>query len=165
MNTLTISMTKKLRPYTDLYIDDKIVKPKRVKRKLYKVEYQTEDTTAQIKVVTYSRMNTKLWFLIEMFYFLISVFGIFDQRFGKFCYITKCQVNVELQQNTNIGLRLIEPRNNGPVIKVDGGANVEEVFNYYSIDEKAKKHKKILRISKIITVILAIAILIICLVV
>lgn len=156
MNSLNLTLTKKLKPYTDVYIDDEIVKPKKHK-KLYKAEYITEKSSVELVIKSYSRFQTRWWFFIEMFFFLISIFGVFDQRFGKYCYTTHCKVNLKLQNETNVKLRIVAPRSEGPVVKVETDCEFEEVENIYHIDQKAKKRQKLLRVFKVLTFIAIVA--------
>ena len=162
MNILNLTLTKKLRPFTDIYLDGEIIVPKRKKRK-YVAEHSTNNDTAELVIKSYSRFQTRWWFFIEMFFFLVSIFGIFDQRFGKYCYTTHCKFKINLQSETNVKLRIISPRSNGAVVKVESDCETQEIENIYKIDEKAKKGQKTLRIFKIITalVILAVAIVLI----
>ena len=164
MNILNLTLSKKLRPYTDVYVDGEIINFKK-KKKRYIAEHSSHNETAELIIKSYSRYQTRWWFLIEMFFFLVSIFGVFDQRFGKYCYTTHCKIKLNLQSETNVKLRIITPRNNGAVVKVEGDCESEEVENIYKIDETAKKRQKILKISKIITFVAILALVVVLIVV
>ena len=157
MNNLNIILKEKLRPYTDVMIDNEIVVPKKVKKGVYKIDYPTENSSVTLHVRSYSRYQTKWWFVLEIFYFLISIFGIFDQRFDKYCYTTHCKINLGVSNQTDIKLRIVSPRNNGVVVKIESDLQVQEIENVYKIDEVAKNKQKKLIIGKAFTVLAVVA--------
>lgn len=159
MNVLDITLTKKLRPYTDIYLDGEIINVKK-RKKQYVAQHSTANSTSELTIKSYSRFQTKFWWLLEIFYFLISVFGIFDQRFGKYCYTTHCKIKLNLNEQTNIKLRVIEPRNNGAVVKVESDVDFEEIENIYKIDRGIEKKTRILRTSKIFTFLIVVALVV-----
>lgn len=154
MGNVIITLKGKMRPYTDILVNDKVLKFKKVKkqRKTYSAVYETEDNNVELLVKSYSFLHTGLWFIGEMFFFIISVFGIFDMIKSRHTYNTNCKIKVNVDGETNINLKLLNPRNNEAVIKYETDANIEEIENNYTFDAVAKKRKKILKIFKILTI-------------
>ncbi|MBO7218539.1 MAG: hypothetical protein J6V40_01020 [Clostridia bacterium] len=158
MNIVNVTLGKKLRPFTDIFIDGKLMTPKKLKgSKKTGFWHKTDKNYADIEIKTYSRFQSKMWFIVEMLFFIISVFGIFDQRFDKFCYTTHCKVRVQVNAETNVALRVITPRNNGVVARVETDVAYEAIENEYIIDRDALKKQKLLNKGKIAIVLLVIA--------
>ncbi|MBQ7351667.1 MAG: hypothetical protein IJW59_02220 [Clostridia bacterium] len=161
MKSINFKLNKKLRPYTEIYLDGKLVKPQKKSKKEYIISHSTEKDVCQLEIVSFSRFNSKLWFLMEIFYFLISIFGIFDQRFEKFCYTTHCKVNFKLREENNVLLRVVQPRNNCEAVKVETDIEYQAVENICLIDQKAKKKQKFLKFAKIAVVVIIVAVLVV----
>ena len=154
MNKMKVLLTKKLRPYTDIYVDGKLMTPKRIKEdKKNGFIYETDKPTCDIVVKSYSRYQTKLWLILEIFYFIISIFGIFDMRFDKYCYTTHCKMRVTVGENTKLVMRVIAPRNDGVVARVETDAKVEVIENEYHIDREAVKKQKLAKKCKIVLIV------------
>lgn len=150
MNNLTLTVTKKIKPYTFLTVDGEAIKPK-YKRGIGTAKIQTDKPQVEITYKCFSRFDTKLWWLLEIFYFIISVFGLFDLRFGKHEYVTNYKATLTLSEDTKVKVHIPNPKNGGPVLKLTTDANVVEESNVYEIDQKIKKRQKILLIAKIAT--------------
>ena len=163
MNVLNVTLGKKLRPYTDIFVDGKLMTPKKIKgSKKTGFSHFTKKNYADIEVRSYSRFQSKLWFIMEMFFYIISVFGIFDQKFDKFCYTTHCKIRVQTSTETNIALRVINPRNNGVVVRVETEAPYEALENEYIVDRDSVKKQKMLNKCKIALVLLVVIVAIVC---
>ncbi len=155
MNNLTLTLTKKIKPYTYLTVDGEVVKPK-FRRGVGTAKIQTEKSEVEIAYTRFSRFDSKLWWLLEIVYFLLSGFGLFDLRFGKHEYITNYKAKITLSEDTKVKIHIPNPKNGGPVLKLTTDANLIEEENAYSIDQEVKKKKKILLIAKIITAIIVV---------
>lgn len=160
MNTINFTLNKKIKPYTCVMVDGQPIKPK-FKRGIGKVEYTTENNEVELSFLKVSRFDTKLWWLLEMFYFIISIFGIFDMRFDKNEYIANCKIKLAVKEKTNVKLHLPFPKNGAPVLKVESDTEVTQESNVYEVDKTAQKKKKILNISKIITFVATIILLVV----
>ena len=152
-----------MRPYTDVYLDGQRIRPKKYSKCKYGVQYDTDKDNVELTIKSYSRLHSRFWLIIELFFFVISIFGILDEKFGKFTYETHCKINLSVNDNTNVNLRINAPLNNRKVVNCESDNKIEEIENTYIIDNVAKKRNKILSISKILTV-MAVAIGIIALV-
>ena len=159
MNIVNVTLGKKLKPFTDIFIDGKLMTPKKLKgSKKTGFSYFTDKNYADIEIKSYSRFQSKMWFVVEMFFYIISIFGIFDQRFDKFCYTTHCKIRVEATPDTKLNLRVISPRNEGVVVRVESENAFEAIENQYLIDREAAKKQKLLKKSKIVLVLAIIVI-------
>ena len=103
-----------------------------------------------------------------MFFFIFSLFGIFNTRLEKFNYLINYKATISLNEEvTNIIIKFNQIKDKQRAIEIIGAANVEEQANEYQFAEEAQKRKKKLRISRIIGVIAIIAIIavVLCLVI
>lgn len=148
-------------------IDGNEVKFKKDSYGNYTYAYSTEKDIVNIKIVNYLSINTKTWFITNFLFFLISFFGLFDQRHNKNCIVRNCEFNVKLNQdvsNFDINTFIGANKTGSATIKAD--TEYETVSNNIYVDEVAQKRYKTLKITKIYTTIaiILIALLIIFLV-
>ncbi len=159
---LTLKNAKNLSP--TILIDDKPVKLKKNAFKAYTTQYQTEKNEVSIVIQKYQELSGKLWFLMSILFFIISVFGIFDIRMGKRSTVINSKFNVKLENDiTNFNATINDIDGYKGVIYNCNGV-VEEVVNTCFEDEVVKKRKKVLLATKILLWIALIAV-VVCLVV
>lgn len=158
MNKLNLTLTRKLKPYSYISIDGEPIDPVYKKgSKSGSAVIETEKQEVTLSYSQVSRFDSKFWWLFEMMFFIVSIFGIFDLRFPKIEYIIKCKIKLKLNENTNVKVRHCLSKKGSPVLAVESDAEVTEEENVYEINEQVKRKKKILTISKIITTVLIIA--------
>lgn len=111
----------------------------------YELSFQTDETT-EIKITRRHELASPMWLLWSLFFFVISLFGIFDVPYSKKSAIC-CTVNVSPNGG---GLVQITPnikRDGGAVFVQSDNCGVELTDN--SPDDKTiKKRLKTLRIIK-----------------
>lgn len=108
----------------------------------------------EIEILSFREINCKCWFFLEILFFIISIFGIFDvkkEKKGK-----SLKVKLKIQGNENVDLKLIfNPFESGKeATRVETNGSYQIMENNYYIDEKIVKKLKILRITKIMIFIL-----------
>ncbi len=128
-------------------------------------KYHTENNKVNIKAFGMLDVGGIVWFITQIFFFLISVFGIFDIHRKEKCMVFNFETEVDLKEENKITLQLNSPQENGQAIDVQTDLTNREISNRYYLDTKAKKTLKILRLTKIFLtlaiVITAIAVLMI----
>ena len=110
MNTLHINLTglrSNFRPY--LVIDGKNIPYKRNATGSYDAVYTTDKDSANILVYKYLEIRGKLWWLMSLLFFFVSVFGIFDSRYDKKCIVAHLEYNVRLQGENHMQLAFYPP--------------------------------------------------------
>ena len=123
-----------------------------VKRNQYGNKTVTVDSNsdyAEIRIFNVIAESSPLWVLYSLFFFFISVFGIFDVRENRKCFVIDVTIKVRLYGDTDFDVAYL-PLNDGAKaveIACDGDYSVEN--NVYSIDETAKKRRKIMLLVKI----------------
>lgn len=154
-----ISGAKKLNPVTE--VNGQNIKLKKDKFGNYQSKILVDTDEVDIKVQRYSELNSKLWWLLSIFYFVISIFGIFDTLKEKNCITIDCHLKVNMRETDNgfMELKAKKFETQGKAFEIVSNCNGEEVSNNYYLDNKAKKRKRIMTIVKIFIVILSIVLL------
>ena len=146
---------------TTITVDGSKVKFTKDKYGNYTYIHKTESNIANVKIINYLGINTKHWFISNIIFFIISLFGILDKKFDKSFIVKDCEFNVNLDKDiTNFEINtLIGVNKEGEsTIKTDG--SYQTISNKIYIDNIAKQRLKKLKIAKIITAIILILIII-----
>lgn len=134
---------------TIVKIDDKPIKLKKNEFGNLICKYQTNNDRVNIKVFRMLDVGGPLWFITQLFFFLISIFGIFDVHHKERCMIIDFETEVELKEENKITLQLNSPQENEKAVALQTNLTYEELSNKYLLDMKAKKTLKGLRLTKI----------------
>lgn len=165
MNTLKLSVQGGLGIQPIIKIDDNVVKYKRNKNKVIELQHQTNKDKVTISIENVLEVNGPCWWLMQMLFFVVSVFGIFNPRLEKLCYIIsyKCTLSLHEGENTAV-IKIGKLQDKAEVINMVTENEYIVERNECVIDEKAQKRKKILKISKILAWLLLIIaiVLVIC---
>lgn len=135
-----------------IQIDNDPIKFKQNKFGNFEYNYETEKDVVNIKIQRVLELQSKFWFLWQMLFFVISLFGIFDRRLDKRCVIIDAEYNVNVNENSQIEFMLDYTKPES-VLKVQSNAEIEQVKNVSYVDKNLKKRLKILRLTKIFTAI------------
>lgn len=131
-------------------IDDKPVQFKKNNFGNLVCKYQTENDKVNIKIARMLDVGGVLWFITQLLFFVISIFGILDIHHKQKCFVIDFEADVELKEESKILLQLNTPREDDKAISIETDLSVQEITNKVFVDKKAKKTLKILTISKII---------------
>lgn len=139
-------------------VDGKQIKFKKNNFGSYEKSISTEKDKMEIVIYRYLEINGRLWWLISILQFLVSLFGILDTMKEKNCTIIDCKLVVDLNsaENRNIDLAINENAKNGKSVSITTELEVEEVTNRSYVDEKAKKRFKIMKFVKLFVFIAAV---------
>ena len=147
---LTFRNINKLNP--SILIDEKPVKLKKNENGFYVGKIETEKDEVCLKVQKYHELYGKFWFLMGMLFFVISLFGILDLRLTKNYVIFESLFKIKLNESeTNFAGILNSTSQNGKAMEFACDGEVKEEYNKCYVDDIIKKRRKILRISKILT--------------
>lgn len=144
----------KLRIYIDntygsygIYLNDKRVKPNN-----NVIEYEGEnDVFLEIKTLN-NFLLVKGFIIIELFFFLISVFGIFDSK-DKSYYILDFKTHLSLNSDRNLRMKVLRPQGNNCAIKFDD-LSVSNETNVYVFSAKLKRRARVLKFLKLVLVVI-----------
>lgn len=123
--------------------------------------YRTDKDRVNVKVFRMLDVGGIFWFLAQLFFFLISIFGIFDVHRKERCIVIDYEAEIELGEVNSLVLRVNRPQENSKAVEIETELSVREISNVYYVDAKAKKKLKALRIAKLILAAAVIAIIVI----
>lgn len=148
-----------------VYVDGEAVKFRRNEFKNLSATVKTDKDRVKIEVVKALDVGGIFWFLTQILFFIISIFGIFDVRIKKRYMSIRYECDVDLTENGSFALKCNTPRENAAAFEIETDLNTTEISNICFADEKAKRTCKMLLIAKIFTAIaiavIAVALLIV----
>lgn len=151
MSKIIINLPNKIPPYTTILADNKPLKFESASQKSTQITtvINTNNPEIDIKIIKYSTLGTKLWFLYELIFFFISFFGIFEM-YERNSLIVDCCCNFKINstQDSTVNLTLLPVITNAKVVKFDEENNISIISNDYILNEKLKKRKKISKTIK-----------------
>lgn len=150
---------------TSVYIDDAPVEYTKNKKGQWTCKFQTENDKVNIKVYRMLDVGGILWFLTQILFFIISVFGIFDVHRKERCLVIDFEAEVELTEQNNITLQFALPKEGQAAINVQTDLPTQMISNSYYTDTESKKIRKGLMLTKLFTALAIIAIIIVALIV
>lgn len=117
----------------------------------YSGRLETDKDTVKLEVARYLDIGGILWFLAQLFFFLISIFGIFDVHRKEKCITPDFAVEIDLKDSGNsVALRCNTQKADAKAIDVDTDLETRELSNVYRLDANAKRKLKLLLFSKIV---------------
>lgn len=150
MKELEIKLTgRQRRGETVVCVDDNPVAFKKNKFGNLVCNYQTEHDKVNIKVYRLLDVGGVVWFFIQLFFFVISIFGLLDIRRRERCMVIDFEADVDLNQNSSVTLQVNSPKENEPAITVQTDLVCVEKSNEYFVDTKSRKILKGLRLTKL----------------
>ena len=140
---------------TFVKIDGKVVKVKKIKN-VPTVTVETNKPTVDVDIFTWSVYDSPLWFFSSIFYFIISVFGIFDIYENRKNQRINASFTFTLNREVNeVTLRPIPFREGEKAFSLESSCNYSENENIYTTDKKMRRRKKIMIFVKIALVVAA----------
>lgn len=110
---------------------------------------QTEKAQVRVAVCRYLDAGGPLWFIAQLFFFIISIFGIFDVRGRGKYLVADCQMDIYLKQTCDLTIKINAPKKNVKVAEFTGDIWLAEWSNKYVPDERAKKKYIALNLIKL----------------
>ena len=156
---LKLTNTSGLKP--NVYVDGKVLKYKKDNFGNLTTNYSTQKDVVTIEIKKIYDINGPLWFLTSLFFFFISIFGIFDLKPNKRCISIVSIIKVKVNESCSLKIKFKSRTQLETAFELESEncEVLEESGNNYYIDEVAKKRYKIMRIVKISLWIALIAIL------
>ena len=148
MNKLILKVMNPQYNGTVLYINDEIVKPEKDKQGHETYICETANPTVDIKLYKYLEVNNPAYFLWQILFYLISIFGLFDKRPDKGCTILKYHSTITLDGSTDVIMRISKSKKDVTAAQLECSTSVVEHENVRMTDKKAKKKLKGLKITK-----------------
>lgn len=146
---------------TVLFADGERLNLKKNEFHNYACKYATEKDRIKIELYRELDVGGVLWFITQLFFFVISIFGIFDTHIKRSAVVFDFSAEVDIPDSGDICLKLNRRSESGQAVTLETAFNAQESANEYYVDEKARKTFKLLRIAKVLTAIAVVAIVII----
>lgn len=148
MNKLILKLMNPQYNGTVLYINNEFIKPEKDKQGHETYIYETGATSVDVSVYKYLEVNSPGYFLWQIFFFLISLFGLFDRRPEKSCTILKYHSTITLNGSTDVTMRISKSKKDVTAVQLEAPTEVVEHANVRMTDKRAKKKLKGLKITK-----------------
>lgn len=134
-----------------IVVDRKRVRVKKNKFGTYEATHNAENSRVEVCVYKYLEINSPLWLIIGIFFYIISIFGILDPIREKKPIVLESKFIVDLGSETNGKLELsINLANKyGRAMEYSSNCALQEIKNISREDERAKKRLKILKVVKV----------------
>ena len=143
MNTLNLKIMGVLRGDTFVTVDGARVDSN-------SCAIQTEKTQVRVAVCRYIDVGGPLWFITQLLFFIVSIFGVFDVHAKRKYLVADCRIDVSLKEVSNLTIRINPPRKNAKVAEFVGDVWLAEWSNKYVADGKAKKIYLALNLIKVL---------------
>lgn len=135
---------------TAVYIDGTPVSFKRCDNGDAVCNYRTDSDRINVKIYRQLDVGGTLWFVVQLLFFVISIFGIFDIHFKERCLVIDHETEIDLKDNSKIAFKLNIPKENERAVEIQADTEYREISNKYYTDDKAKKTLKYLKWAKLI---------------
>ena len=143
MAILTINTASRHETLREMTVNGKPVKFKKTRDKIFSAQVDLKELPiAEIIIYRGNRYAGACWWLFEIFYFLLSIFGIFDTRLDKRFITIDSRFVVDVVTDTTAEFSVNEYVDGGEFVKLNTTANYRTVSNVNYKDESAvAKHK------------------------
>lgn len=147
MNKLKIKIKAPLKNLC-VEIDGKVIEPKQNDYSNYYYDIETEKSSVNVVITRLLELETKLWWLWQMLYFVVSLFGILDLKQDK--KQLKVFYNAEIELNGENFVDFTINRSGDKAVNIlNTNAEIKETENKLEKSKTAIKRKKIIKYSKI----------------
>lgn len=159
MNELNLKITNaQYLGYCQVKIDGKEVKCTKNEFGNYICKHHTESETAKIEIFKYLDCGGVLWFITQLFFFIISIFGLLYRKRDKYKAVElEFAVEAETANFGDMALNCNVPKDGVRAIEIKSNTPVREISNVYYINKKARNTFRALVVAKILTVLAIIA--------
>ena len=141
-------------------LDGKVCEFKKHKKKRnLSYEYQTENQTAHLTVQRFVPIGAKNWWLWQLLFFFVSVFGLFNRIENKKCVVVDYEADITLAEETNVKIIIRQNSKEKNAVELVTEAVVVEHKNIKSVDKAAKKRVKFIKVFTIVFWILLVILL------
>ncbi len=150
---------------TQILIDGHVVHLQRNAFHNLEGSYQTEKGVVKIEVARLLDIGGPWWFITQLFFFIISIFGILDIHRKERCLVIDFMMEVSLEDSNHITLRANALKDDTKTFDIETELSFCEITNRYYLDNKAKKKLKWLLLTKILLALLTITIALVILII
>lgn len=128
-------------PYVS--VDGEPVKLRR-KGEWYVGSVETDKTDVSVTVNKYYELSSKWWFPLGLLFFFISLFGIFDSRWGGKFHCIDFSATLQLQPQTNVEIKFFRFVEGGSAVQITGNCAIGILSNVYYSNKMLRRRRRIL---------------------
>ena len=153
MNTLIISIYNARKKNYSVICDGEAVGLKRNRYGMLEGVVNTEKDTVCVRVEDFNELRSPLWFVASLFFFIVSLFGIFDVRrtYDKKGRAQCGTFNVTFRENLcELQLKARPFMDGTEAFGTDGNAVYEEIENLSQTDKVLRRRARIIIATKIL---------------
>lgn len=149
MNNVRIKVLGNLSLSPVLLVDGKKAKIKKNEFGNNICQVQTENEKIEVCLYKYHEFSGKFWLFTQTFFFIISLFGIFNTRFSKKINSLECKFIFDVKDNLDITIQLNEYKEGEKAVNITSELPFIEEENIYLKDEQVQKRLKIFKYVKL----------------
>lgn len=156
MNKITINFVNNLPYGSRCFVDGNETVIKRQKNGISEVVVETDKDKAEIRIANVSMVFLPFWkwFLSTLFFWVISVFGVFDSVSDKTGRVLDVNLTVKTTENAFVKMKFNLFKKDNPAVEVvETDTEIQEISNIYRIDKQAGRRNKAYKIVRIISLI------------
>ncbi|OQA77653.1 MAG: hypothetical protein BWY30_01026 [Tenericutes bacterium ADurb.Bin239] len=141
--------------------DGKPLKPKGNNMGHFVFEYKTEKETVELVVIRRSGLQSKFWLWWQLLFFIVSLFGIFDIHNKKLKSEGIYRAIIHLDGNDEFDLKFDTGYPKLSFLEITTTLRVDEIHNEIINDPVIKRRGKRVKIVKVITLLIFVALAIV----
>lgn len=149
MNIVNLKVTGGIGLNPNVIVDNNPIKLKKNKYGSLDGEYQTENNEIELRVCRYLELSSKLWLLMSIVFFIISIFGIFNPPYDKKCIQIDYLCKLKLKETNDVKIKISTQNVGEKAVELESDCEIEEITNIFQIDKVVKKRLVIVRIIEV----------------
>ena len=158
MKILNLKMAKSFKQNLSVFVDGK---PIQINSGNKPTKIETQNNFVTLRILKLNTFNGKHWFLLNIFYYLISIFGLLNRTYDKKFYVFDCEYKINLQQDiTDFEVMYDFGKDCDRKILVKTTSEYQKNREICYVDQLAKKRNKKMRFAKIAILVIAVAIIV-----
>ncbi len=127
-------------------IDGKTVRGKKRRDKIV-YDYSTKNNMIDVNIFNVVELDSPVWWLWSIFYFIIGIFGIFDRGLGKMTDRIECAFRVSMADNVNMSVGMWYKGNSSCTVQCD--TMYKEIKNQVWQDDTMRKKIKLNQLLRV----------------
>ena len=149
----------------NILINGKFPKFKKTENKTLSCQIETTANECEVIIYKAHHYTGKAWLFWNLFYFIISIFGIFDERQNKKCLVIDAKFTITTTQDTQVVISKQDFVDGGKLVSIDTASQTNEISNIQYYDKEARKKHSKMKKFKILTTILIVILLVVLIIV
>ncbi len=146
MNNFRLTLNTPSKLAMVVLIDGKTIRGKKKRDKTI-YNFNTTKNMIDVNIFNVVELDSPVWWLWSIFYFIIGIFGIFDRGFGKMTDRIECAFRVSMADNVNMSVGTWYKDNSVCTVQCD--TMYKEIKNKVWQDDSLKKKIKLNKLLRV----------------